>query len=101
MHFPSTYDLEYFEQLTAEKVRTKFVHGFETRIWEKAPGARNEALDITVGNFAALEILQPNFKKLKESMKLKIRAMNDREQLVKQKPIKRNKTGWVNDWHKY
>lgn len=100
MHFPLEYDREYFEQLTAEKVRTKFIRGFETRVWEKNPGARNEALDITVGNFVALEILQPNFKKLKQNLALKIKALKDQDHLVKQTPIKRN-AGFVNGWKKY
>ncbi len=64
-HFPMSYDLEYFEQLTAERLIKKFVRGYPVRSWRKIR-ARNEILDITVYNFAALEILNPNWKKLSE-----------------------------------
>jgi len=53
LHFPNHYDLEYFEQLTAEKVVTKYHLGSATRTWVKTR-PRNEALDIRVLNIAAL-----------------------------------------------
>ncbi len=52
-HFPDHYDVEYFEQLTSEKVITKYHHGHPRRIWVKTR-ARNEALDCKVLNVAAL-----------------------------------------------
>lgn len=52
-HFPTRYDEAYFEQLTAEKVVTKYRKGFPHRVWEKAKGARNEALDCRVYATAA------------------------------------------------
>ncbi|MEM6440054.1 MAG: phage terminase large subunit family protein [Pseudomonadota bacterium] len=46
---------EWFDQLTAEKVRTKHVNGRAVRTWElRRPGARNEALDCFVYALAAL-----------------------------------------------
>ena len=63
MHFPLSHDNEYFLQLTAETVKTKFSRGFATRVWvKKRP--RNEALDCRVYATAAVEILQPNYEKL-------------------------------------
>jgi phage terminase large subunit GpA-like protein len=53
-HFPVSYDETFFRQLTAEKVRTKFVKGFPRREWFKAEGVRNEALDRRVYAFCAL-----------------------------------------------
>lgn len=53
-HFPEGRDKTYFEQLTAETIITKHVKGFATRVWEKRPSARNEALDCRVYAYAAL-----------------------------------------------
>jgi phage terminase large subunit GpA-like protein len=53
-HSPVSYDETFFRQLTAEKVRTRFVKGFPRREWFKADGVRNEALDRRVYAFCAL-----------------------------------------------
>lgn len=55
-HFRDDYDREYFEQLCAEEMRTRFVKGFPTQEWFKIRD-RNEALDVRVYNYAALHIL--------------------------------------------
>jgi Phage terminase large subunit (GpA) len=44
-HFPDSYQQEYFNQLTSEQVRTRFVRGHPVRYWFKPSGMRNEALD--------------------------------------------------------
>lgn len=62
-HFPLEYEQEYFAQLTAEKLVTKYRQGFEHLIWVKTR-ARNEALDLRVYNMAALGILNPNLGKM-------------------------------------
>jgi len=41
-----------FEQLTAERLVTKYHHGRARMEWHKAPGKRNEALDCFVGSYA-------------------------------------------------
>ena len=66
MHFNKKYNEEYFKQLTAEKVINTYKNGKHVRIWKKTR-ARNEALDITVYGLAALSILNPNYKKIKEN----------------------------------
>ncbi len=53
-HFPFSYELEYFKQLTAEQVKTRFVKGHPARYWFLPAGRRNEALDRRVYAFAAL-----------------------------------------------
>lgn len=58
-HYPMTYDLEYFKQLTAEKCVTKFFKGFPKRVWEKTR-VRNEGLDCRVYNMAALGLMNSN-----------------------------------------
>jgi phage terminase large subunit GpA-like protein len=62
-------DDEYFKQLTAEKLITKYVKGFPVRSWHKPDKARNEVLDTFVYAYAALKIMQPNLKRLDEKMK--------------------------------
>ncbi len=54
MHFPLDRDAQYFEQLTAERIRTRYVKGFPQRYWWKPDGRRNEALDCRVYAYAAL-----------------------------------------------
>lgn len=54
-HFPSGRDAEWFRQLTAESLATRYVKGRPVREWRKAPGDRNEALDCRVYAAAALQ----------------------------------------------
>lgn len=53
MHFPAERPPSYFEGLTAERVRTKWVKGRPVREWIKHRD-RNEPLDLKVYNLAAL-----------------------------------------------
>ncbi len=92
MHFNKTYDEEYFKQLTAEKVVYTYKKGVKTRVWKKTR-TRNEALDYTVYNLAALAILNPNYKKIQENMK-----PVKKEVAKKQTVQKSKKGGWVNGW---
>jgi phage terminase large subunit GpA-like protein len=63
-HFPAGRDPDWFRQLTAEKMVTKFVKGFPRREWKKDNGRRNEALDMRVYAFAALVMASPQFDKI-------------------------------------
>lgn len=76
-HFPSSRDEEYFKQLTAEKVVTRYHKGFPVRMWEKKPGQRNEALDCRVYAIAALNILNPNLELLADKMRESMTPVND------------------------
>ena len=59
-HFPiNARDPEYFAQLTAERLVTRWVRGFPVREWHQAR-PRNEALDCRVYAYAALKIEKPN-----------------------------------------
>lgn len=72
MHFPKEYDDEFFAQLTAEKVTTRYVKGVPSQSWEVVrSNRRNEALDIRVYNHAALHVLNVNFEKLKQNLEAK------------------------------
>ncbi|MFN4126171.1 phage terminase large subunit family protein [Pannonibacter indicus] len=55
IHFPRRLDTDYFRQLTAERVVTRFERGRPIRSWQpKRDGERNEALDTFVYALAAL-----------------------------------------------
>ncbi|MBF0309825.1 MAG: phage terminase large subunit family protein, partial [Magnetococcales bacterium] len=54
MHFPMDRDAEWFRQLTAERIATRFVKGRPVREWRKKDSDRNEALDARVYSLAAL-----------------------------------------------
>jgi len=92
MHFNKNYDEEYFKQLTSEKLVTTFKKGRPVREW-KPIRARNEALDYTVYNLAALAILNPNYKKINENIKPEKKEIEKKSQKVL-----RPKKGWVNKW---
>ena len=64
---------------------TKFTHGYPQRMWIKAKGKRNEALDCRVYGLAALHILNPNLEMLADELERE--AMKP----VKQEP---KKTAW-------
>ena len=59
MHFCDGLEDEYFRQLTAEKIVTRYHKGFKKRVFEKTR-PRNEALDCMVYAYAALNIIGIN-----------------------------------------
>ncbi len=56
-HFPKGRDPQWFEQLTSEQIQTKYVKGFPQRVYVLPSGKRNEALDLRVYAYAALQSL--------------------------------------------
>lgn len=68
-HFPEGRDIDYFRQLTAEKLVTKYVRGFPKREFHKLDGRRNEALDCRVYAFAAWFISMPQLDKVAYRMR--------------------------------
>ncbi len=95
-HFPAAYPEEYFKQLTAERIQTRFVNGHPSRIWVMPKGRRNEALDCRVYSMAALHILNPNLDRL---------AKDQERERLKQKGQPKAETektgGWMgyDDWN--
>lgn len=59
VHFPTSTDSVLYEQLTSEKLVTKYVRGFPVRSWTLIAGRRNEALDGAVYAEAALMQIDP------------------------------------------
>lgn len=60
MHFSRELPAEYYEQLTAERLVTRYVKGRPRLEWIKPAGRRNEALDLEVYALAAAHKLQLN-----------------------------------------
>jgi len=95
MHFNKNFDAEYFKMLTSEKLVTTYRKGRSFRVW-KPTRPRNEALDYTVYNLAALAILNPNYEKIQENIKPVKKEIESK----KSNSLKPKKGGWVNGWKK-
>lgn len=67
-HTPSDRDEDWYKQITAEKLVTRYVKGQPVREWTKPDRARNEGLDCRVYAYAALKIMSPSFKRLTERL---------------------------------
>lgn len=87
-HFPlqDEYDKEFFSQLTAERLVTRYVKGHPVREWHKDERARNEKLDCRVYAYAALKIMLPSFKRLAEKLGVKSFAPAERREPPMPKP---------------
>jgi phage terminase large subunit GpA-like protein len=92
-HFPADYPEEYFQQLTSERIQTKFINGHPVRIWVMPKGKRNEALDCRVYGLAALHILNPNLDALAQD--------SERQRMSNKKTQKQESENWigVDDWN--
>ncbi|MCK5748505.1 MAG: phage terminase large subunit family protein [Oricola sp.] len=96
-HFPADYPEEYFKQLTAERIQTKFVNGHPTRVWVMPKGRRNEALDCRVYGLAALHILNPNLDALATEQERD--RLRQREAKEKQESRKTSEWMGYDDWN--
>ena len=70
VHFSYPCDEDYFEQLTAERVSTKYKNGFPYLLWKLPSGKRNEALDCFVYATAARYGLNVNMERLAKMNRL-------------------------------
>jgi phage terminase large subunit GpA-like protein len=63
VHFPDFLEAQYFAQLNAERLVTRYVGGAPHQVWHCPDGVRNEALDCFVYALAAYQgLLQAGFK---------------------------------------
>tara|TARA_R100000093_G_C1941679_1_gene72399 strand:- start:14 stop:1789 length:1776 start_codon:yes stop_codon:yes gene_type:complete len=67
-HFPKKYSEEYFRQLTAEKIVTKYRRGFKKREWVLMR-PRNEALDCRVYALSAFTLLNADLNTIVQRQK--------------------------------
>jgi phage terminase large subunit GpA-like protein len=99
-HFPIERDEEYFSQLTAEKLITKYRLGRPHKEWHKVR-ARNEALDCRVYAFAALKILSPTWSAISRNFAKKVSPPKQAEPQLRrttQKPRPaRRRRNWATD----
>ncbi|MBF0341826.1 MAG: phage terminase large subunit family protein [Magnetococcales bacterium] len=103
-HFPQNRDAEWFCQLTAEKMATRYVRGRPIREWKKPDNARNEALDCRVYALAALHgIMNMGFRlnveadwqaevPIKEGILVATSAAMSKKMDVEQIPLMTNST---------
>ena len=77
IHFPRRLDADYFRQLTAERVVTRFEKGRPIRSWQpKRDGERNEVLDTFVYAHAALNgLISMGMRLNEEAERLSMRSM--------------------------
>lgn len=97
-HFPRDRDEEYFNQLTGEKLVTRYHKGFPRKEWIKAR-ARNEALDCRVYALAALKILNPVWSAIERRVTSKPAAPKEpelRKTTQRARPSRRRKN-WATD----
>ena len=76
-HFPvgRGYDQTYYEGLTSEQQMEKKVNGVYKKVWVKKAGARNEPFDLLNYNYAAVELLRPNWDVLEQKLNAGINYM--------------------------
>tara|TARA_R100000773_G_C4220058_1_gene118673 strand:- start:1395 stop:3314 length:1920 start_codon:yes stop_codon:yes gene_type:complete len=98
VHFPITYDQEYFRQLTAEKVVTRLSKGHPVRSWVKVY-RRNEALDTFVYGYSAFLNLNPNLELLKQKVS-KGEHIQSRPKPKPRQRVKRS-NGWVTGMNRF
>lgn len=103
VHFSDTLSDEYFRQLTAEKIVTKYHKGFKKRMFEKVR-PRNEALDCMVYSIAAYAIIGMNVNAFADKLESEPQKMEQKapEKTVKNQPFvpvrPSRPGGFANSW---
>lgn len=91
-HFPADRDEEWFKQLTAERVATRYHKGRPMREWIKRDSERNEALDCRVYAMASLYgMVSMGFQLNKEADKLAAIPLVEQEVVYKPQPQSRRR----------
>lgn len=103
IHFPLSdwCNEEYFAQLTAEKIVTKFHKGFPKREWINVR-TRNEALDCMVYCNGALILLNPKYDALARRLTAEPVEDTESKAITSERPNKAKRSprrgGFVNSW---
>ena len=101
IHFSDTLNDEYFRQLTAEKVVTKYHRGYKKRVFQKFR-SRNEALDCMVYSVSAYAILNVDVNSVSDRLKSKpVEVQEEEPKEIKQPFVPRTRRGsggFVNAW---
>ncbi|MBF0147278.1 MAG: phage terminase large subunit family protein [Magnetococcales bacterium] len=89
-HFPSDRDAEWFRQLTAERVSTRYVKGRPIREWKKKDSDRNEGLDCRVYAMSALQgLVAMGLQLNKEADRILEMPLKDVDGKPLSKPVRR------------
>lgn len=118
-HVPKDRGADWYQQITAEKLITRYSKGFPVREWHQTR-PRNEALDCRVYALAALKISNPSFKRASERLvfgknppkteqksvshdeetqsTLAKQPVNKQTLSIKRSSSLRKKGGWVSNW---
>lgn len=83
-HFPNKFDLNFYEQLTSEKMYLEYKNGIEFYKWVKENSVRNEVLDTAVLNLWLIKMSNIDFVKYRQSLISNIQEMaNETPKIVK------------------
>ena len=96
-HFPNNRDSEYFLQLTAEQLVTRYVRGHAKRQWVKKR-RRNEALDVRCYAMAALYISGININILADKIAEQRPQGDGQKAEPRKRQANRKSGGFVNNW---
>jgi len=96
IHFSDKLNDEYFLQLTAEKIVTRFVRGYKKRVFQKIR-PRNEALDCMVYSVAAYAILNVDVNTISDKIKSKPEVAEKPPNKIT-RPFVPQTQGFVNAW---
>jgi phage terminase large subunit GpA-like protein len=101
IHFSDQLGQDYFQQLTAEKIVTKYHRGFKKRMFQKVR-ARNEALDCFVYAISAYVILGVNVNSLSDRLdreEPEVAVVKHENAAIKRQPfVPKMGKGFVNSW---
>jgi len=107
-HFPEGTPEEYFNQLTAEKFRTKLHKGHEIVVWEKKSDQRNEVLDCEVLCLAGLTYLRPSYQRLATRLAVSSIGVTSKARVAEERMhdpltrdaqrVKPRRGGYLNRW---
>jgi phage terminase large subunit GpA-like protein len=116
MHWPIGLPVDFFKQLTAERQLTKYgKDGFPKRVWTKKPGERNEALDLKVYSYAALQWFYSRVNRatlwhqLKQVVRAPAKSVEEKPTAepppppvtaVPRKPVPRRRGNFVKGWRR-
>jgi phage terminase large subunit GpA-like protein len=87
-HFPNKFDLNFYEQLTSEKMYLEYRNGIEFYKWVKENSVRNEVLDTAVLNLWLIKMSNIDFVKYRQSLISNIHEMVSETPKIVKKLIK-------------
>lgn len=98
-NFPKDRDIEYYRQMTAEAIVTRYHRGFKKEEWNKVR-TRNEAFDCRIYATAALELLSIDIRaQRRAAQRDAARRQAEAETGVEAKPKRHKSQGnYVNRW---